>query len=113
MIKFKKRLAHYRWATISLRQPQPQNVTLYFGYSLMKNYKHFQRKYCESLRVRVNKIKFVNLTRSPTAQKMKETADLVAFTEEILNGKLHFCAVTLKKWGGCKQKLLQLVQWSK
>ena len=24
-----------------------------------------------------------------TAQKMKETADLATFTEEILNGKLH------------------------
>ena len=32
-----------------------------------------------------------------TVQKMKfsikETADLVTFTEEILNGKLHFCEV--------------------
>ena len=27
---------------------------------------------------------------SPNPQ---ETADLVTFTEEILNGKLHFCAV--------------------
>ena len=27
---------------------------------------------------------------------MKETADLVAFTEEILNGKLHFCALKRK-----------------
>ena len=24
----------------------------------------------------------------------KETADLITFTEETLNGKLHFCAVT-------------------
>ena len=24
----------------------------------------------------------------------QETVDLVTFTEEILNGKLHFCAVT-------------------
>ena len=34
-------------------------------------YKHYQSEYCESLRVRINKIEFVNLTRSPTAQKMK------------------------------------------
>ena len=27
---------------------------------------------------------------STTAQKMKFSADLVTFTEEILNGKLHF-----------------------
>ena len=26
----------------------------------------------------------------------KETADLVTFTEEILNGKLHFCAVPME-----------------
>ena len=41
----------------------------------------------------------------------KETADLVAFTEEILNGKLHFlCSVndaywkqhSLKNHAGCK-----------
>ena len=25
-----------------------------------------------------------------TAQKMQETPDLITFTEEILNGKLHF-----------------------
>ena len=25
-----------------------------------------------------------------TAHKMQETADLITFTEEILNGKLHF-----------------------
>ena len=29
--------------------------------------------------------------------RMQETADLVAFTEEILNGKLHFlCSVNLR-----------------
>ena len=28
-----------------------------------------------------------------TAQKMKFPADLVTFTEEILNEKVHFCAV--------------------
>ena len=40
-------------------------------------------------------------------QNPQETADLVSFTEEILNGKLHFCAVsvllletTLKANGG-------------
>ena len=55
----------------SLRRPLPQNVTLDLDYSLMINYKHFQSKYSESLRVPVNKIEFVNLTRSPTAQKMK------------------------------------------
>ena len=33
----------------------------------------------------------------------QETADLVTFTEEILNGKLHFCAVIMKEWGGCKK----------
>ena len=27
----------------------------------------------------------------------QETADLVTFTEEILNGKLHFCAVYKEK----------------
>ena len=42
-----------------------------------------------------------------------ETAGLIIFTEEILNGKLHFRAVTMKEWGGCKQKLLQLVNWNK
>ena len=26
---------------------------------------------------------------------LQETADLVTFTEKILNGKLHFCTVTL------------------
>ena len=52
----------------SLHPPQPQNVALNLGYSLMINYKHFQSKYCEPLRVRINKIKFVKLTRSPTAQ---------------------------------------------
>ena len=50
---------------------------------------------------------YVTLVSFPlknTAQKMKssvgdffskceETADMVIFTEEILNGKLHFCAV--------------------
>ena len=55
----------------SLRRPQTQGVTFDLGYSLMINYKHFQSKYCESLRVRINKIEFVNLTRWPTAQKMK------------------------------------------
>ena len=50
----------------SLRRPQPQNVTLVRGYSLMVNYKHFRGKYCESLRVRINKIESVNLARSPT-----------------------------------------------
>ena len=35
------------------------------------------------------------------------------FTEEIINGKLHFCAMTMKEWGDCQQKLLQLVQWNK
>ena len=44
---------------------------------------------------------------------LQETADLVAFTEEILNGKLHFCAVIMKEWGDCKEKLLPLVQWNK
>ena len=39
--------------------------------------------------------------------------DLVTFTEEILNGKLHFCAVTMKEWSGYKEKLLQLVQWNR
>ena len=43
----------------------------------------------------------------------QETADLVTFTEEILNGKLRFCAVIMKEWGGCKEKLLPLVQWNK
>ena len=43
----------------------------------------------------------------------QETADLATFTEEFLNGKLHFCAVAMKDWGGCKQKLLQLVQRNK
>ena len=44
---------------------------------------------------------------------LQETADLITFTEEILNEKLHFCVVTMKEWGGCKQKLLQLVNWNK
>ena len=43
---------------------QPQKVTLDLGYSLMINYKHFQSKYCESLRVRINKIKFDKLAYS-------------------------------------------------
>ena len=53
-LKFKKRLADYRWATISakylysLRRPQPQNYTLDLGYSLMINNKYFQSKYLES-----------------------------------------------------------------
>ena len=34
-------------------------------------YKNLQSKYCESLQGRINKIELVNLTRSPTAQKMK------------------------------------------
>ena len=55
----------------SLRRPQTQGVTFDLGYSLMINYKHFQSKYCESLRVRINKIESVNLMRSPTVQKMK------------------------------------------
>ena len=106
----------------SLRRHQPQNVILDLGYSLIIYYKHFQSKYCESLRVRINKIEFVKLTRSPSAQKMmfsvkdffskcdqiwQETADLVTSNEEFLNEKLHFCAVTIKEWGGCQQKLLQ------
>ena len=42
------------------------------------------------------------LAYATVAQKMKfsikETADLVTFTEEILNGKLHFlCSVTKQK----------------
>ena len=48
-----------------LRRPQPQNVTLDLGYSLMINYKHFQSKYRESQRVQINKIEFVKLTHSP------------------------------------------------
>ena len=31
-------------------------------------------------------------------RKTRETADLVTFTEEILNGKLHFCAVWEQKF---------------
>ena len=34
----------------------------------------------------------------------QETADSVTFTEEILNGKLHFCAVTMKESGGWLQR---------
>ena len=57
----------------SLRRPQPQNVAIDLFYSLMINYKYFRSKYCESLRVRINEIEFVNLTSPPTAQKMKFT----------------------------------------
>ena len=39
-----------------------------------------------------------------TAQKMKETADLVTFTEEILNGKLHFLC------NGCSKIKLPLLK---
>ena len=43
------------------------------------------------------------LVTASTGQKMKfcikETADLVTFTEEILNGKLHFlCSALYKKY---------------
>ena len=76
-LKFKKRLRTttrrlFLLNTLySLRRPQPQNVALDLSDSLMINYKHFQSKYCESLRVRINKIEFVNLTHSPTAQNLK------------------------------------------
>ena len=43
----------------------------------------------------------------------QETVDLVTFTEEIFNGKRHFCAVIMKEWGDCKEKLLPLVLWNK
>ena len=59
-LKFKMQNALY-----SLHRPQPQNVTLDLGYSLMINNKQFQSKYCESLRVRINIIEFVKLTHSP------------------------------------------------
>ena len=39
-----------------------------------------------------------------TAQKMKKTADLVTFTEEILNGKLHFLC------SGCSKIKLPLLK---
>ena len=39
-----------------------------------------------------------------TAQKMKETVDLVTFTEEILNGKLHFLC------SGCSKIKLPLLK---
>ena len=41
-----------------------------------------------------NIVKFKNMHLSYLgSMKENNTADLVAFTEEILNGKLHFCAV--------------------
>ena len=67
-------ITDYHWATIFAKHPllvTSTSVTLDLGYSLMINYKHFHSKYCESLRVRINKIEFFNLTRSPTAQRMK------------------------------------------
>ena len=70
----KKMITDYHWATIFAKHPllvTSTSVTLDLGYSLMINYKHFHSKYCESLRVRINKIEFFNLTRSPTAQRMK------------------------------------------
>ena len=73
-LKLKKILTDYHWATIFAKHPllvTSTSVTLDLGYSLMINYKHFHSKYCESLRVRINKIEFFNLTRSPTAQRMK------------------------------------------
>ena len=32
-------------------------------------------------------------TKKPLAKSLQESADVVIFTEEILNGKFHFCAV--------------------
>ena len=32
--------------------------------------------------------------------------------EPRFNGKLHFCAVIIKEWVECKEKLLPLVQWN-
>ena len=41
--------------------------------------------------------------RSSTAQKIKFPADFVTFTEEILNGKLHFlCSPAFQMFFGCK-----------
>ena len=46
---------------------------------------------------------WANWNPSITAQKM-ETADLVTFTEEILNGKLHFLCINLA-WCLCARRL--------
>ena len=44
-----------------------------------------------------------------TAQKMKETADLVTFTEEILNGKLHFLCSGRRHGDPCCSMLIALI----
>ena len=63
----------------------------------MIKYKHFQNKYCELLRVRINKIEFVNLTRSLTAQKMKfSIKDLFSKYDQIPK-KLRIWPHLLKK----------------
>ena len=68
----------YRCATVFAKYPlfvtstsAARCYTLDHGYFLMINYKYFQSKYFESRQVRINKIEFVNLTRWPTARKMK------------------------------------------
>ena len=40
------------------------------------------------------KISFQNQLSEAFSNTAQQTADLVTFTEEILNGKLHFCAVS-------------------
>ena len=126
-LKFKKRLANYRWSTISAKyslfaaSPQPQNILVLSSWPwLFSDDKlwNFQSKCCGSLQVRINKIEFVNLTRLPTAQKMKFSINAFfskcyQIRRKLENGKLHFCAVIMKEWGGCKEKLLPLVQWNK
>ena len=42
----------------------------------------------------IGKTSIANFTRSSN----NAVADLITFTEEILNGKLHFCAVLVKGW---------------
>ena len=43
----------------------------------------------------IGETSIANFTRS---------SDLVTFTEEVLNGKLHFCAVLVKGWARAENK---------
>ena len=48
----------------------------------------------------IGKTSIANFTRSSN----NTAADLVIFTEEVLNGKLHFCAVLVKGWARVENK---------
>ena len=79
---------------------------------------------CKLDHVTAQKISFLLGISSANVTKPQETADMVTFTEEILNGKLHFlcsvsciCIISKKKRSKRKQAiffgLFEVKEWEK